>query len=109
MEFILTSIATCLFGLYMTKRWIHWLEINRNGKSWQTIAFWLVLLLIPIIAIASRFNVFEIAALLHHIPRSGFLQSAIVAEVILALSSLVALEYNIYRIKNNSNSYEQVN
>lgn len=109
MEFILISIAIGLWATHITRRCLRWIEIDQSSQHWKTIGLWLLALATPVLAVATRFSVFDYAALLHHLPRSGFLQIAIISQAIILLGCWISLELNINRIENKHRNYEQVN
>jgi hypothetical protein len=107
MEFIFLSIALALFCTHLTKRCLLWHELKPSSPAIRVIAIWMIALSLPILALASRFNSYDFAQLLHHLPRSGFLQAILAIQSVLLLICWVSLEYDINRI--NNNKYEKIN
>lgn len=102
MNFLIISILGCAICLLLTVRCLIWLKLHKTDVNWSKLGAFLLLLAFPLIALALRFEVFNYADLLHHLPRSGYIKLMIILQIIVVGISWFALERSIFNLKNQN-------
>ena len=103
MIFTITSIIAVAALFFLLRKVLLLLKLNNGQVRLGQILFWSLVLALPSIGLFIRFQEFDLAQLLHFLPRSGFIKSMVIGQFMVTLACFLALEFAIQNSKTHQN------